>query len=206
MPADAAILIDCEIYFVTRGVFTDKGFILGKVFLDCNANGMQDAGERGVPGVRVLIEDGTYVITDGGGKFSFYGISSHTHVVKVDRTAPLELLGPLGCGIQTGAGAVLNSLHPHAGSSIVVFGVGSVGLAAVMAAQVAGCTTIVAVDLKASRLEAAKRVGATHVIDPVSTDNVVGAIQDITGGGAHYSLETTASPKVFRQSSSPAKS
>ncbi|HET7403110.1 MAG TPA: hypothetical protein VFJ62_15050 [Usitatibacter sp.] len=71
---------------VTGGVFTDKGFILGKVFLDCNANGEQDAGERGVPGVRLLLEDGTYVITDGAGKFSFYGISNRTHVLKADRT------------------------------------------------------------------------------------------------------------------------
>jgi len=71
---------------VTGGVFTGKGFILGKVFLDCNVNGVQDAGERGVPGVRLLLEDGTYVITDGAGKFSFYGISNRTHVLKLDRT------------------------------------------------------------------------------------------------------------------------
>ena len=71
---------------VTGGVFTDKGFILGKVYLDCNANGLQDKGETGVPGVRAVLEDGTYVVTDGGGKFSFYGISNRTHVVKVDRT------------------------------------------------------------------------------------------------------------------------
>src|SRR5438309_488089 len=126
----------------------------------------------------------------GQSSFATYALAYERNVVKVDRTAPLELLGPLGCGIQTGAGAVLNSLHPDAGSSIVVFGVGSVGLAAVMAAHVAGCTTIVAVDLKPSRLEAAKRVGATHVIDPSSTargsggvpqnDSVVEAIQDIT--------------------------
>src|SRR4051812_30590763 len=54
--------------------------------MDCNAHGVQDRGELGVPGVRVLLEDGTYVITDGGGKFSFYGIGNRTHVVKADRT------------------------------------------------------------------------------------------------------------------------
>ena len=70
----------------TGGVFTEKGFILGKVFMDCNANGVQDALERGVPGVRLVLEDGTFVFTDGGGKFSFYGISNRTHVVKADRT------------------------------------------------------------------------------------------------------------------------
>ena len=71
---------------ITGGVFTDKGFILGKIFADCNANGVQDRGEPGVPAVRLFLEDGTYVITDGGGKFSFYGVSNRTHVVKVDRS------------------------------------------------------------------------------------------------------------------------
>ncbi|HWH42910.1 MAG TPA: hypothetical protein VNU21_23885 [Usitatibacter sp.] len=88
---------------VTGGVFTDKGFILGKVFLDCNANGEQDAGERGVPGVRLLLEDGTYVLTDGAGKFSFYGISNRTHVLKADRTtlpagAKLEVVSQRNLG------------------------------------------------------------------------------------------------------------
>ncbi|HEX3062107.1 MAG TPA: SdrD B-like domain-containing protein, partial [Usitatibacter sp.] len=69
---------------VTGGAFTDKGFVLGKVFLDCNANGVQDVGEAGVPGVRLWMEDGTSSTTDGLGKFSFYGVSNRTHIVKVD--------------------------------------------------------------------------------------------------------------------------
>ncbi|MEP7069408.1 MAG: SdrD B-like domain-containing protein [Usitatibacter sp.] len=71
---------------VTGGVFSDKGFILGKVFMDCNANGVQDRGEEGVPGVRMFLEDGTSSTTDGLGKFSFYGVSNRTHVVKADRS------------------------------------------------------------------------------------------------------------------------
>ncbi len=71
---------------VTGGVFTNKGYILGKVYLDCNSNGLQDSGEPGVPGVRVVLEDGTYALTDGGGKYSFYGIVNRTHVVKADAT------------------------------------------------------------------------------------------------------------------------
>lgn len=71
---------------VQGGVFSDRGFILGKVFLDCNANGEQDPGESGVPGVRLFIEDGTWVVTDGQGRYSFYGISNRTHTLKVDPT------------------------------------------------------------------------------------------------------------------------
>ena len=71
---------------VSAGVFSDRGYILGRVFQDCNANGVQDGDERGVPGVRLYLEDGTNVITDGEGKYSFYGITNRTHVLKVDRT------------------------------------------------------------------------------------------------------------------------
>ncbi len=134
----------------------------------------------------------------GQSSWATYSVAYERNVVKVPPDAPLELLGPLGCGIQTGAGAVLNTLHPHAGTSIAVFGAGAVGLSAVMAARVAGCTTIVAVDIKANRLKLAEELGATHVFDATRTDPVA-AIKDVTGGGVDFSLETTASPKVFRQ-------
>jgi len=69
---------------VRGGVFSDKGFIVGKVFQDCNANRIQDEGELGIPNVRIYLEDGTFVVTDGQGKFSIYGVSSRTHILKVD--------------------------------------------------------------------------------------------------------------------------
>jgi aryl-alcohol dehydrogenase len=118
--------------------------------------------------------------------------------VKLTDDIPYEVVAPFGCGIQTGAGSVLNSLRPPAGSSIAVFGAGSVGLAAIMAAALSGCTTIIAVDLVPARLEMALSLGATHSID-ARTQDATAEILKLTGGGADFSLEVTASPKVLRQ-------
>jgi aryl-alcohol dehydrogenase len=128
----------------------------------------------------------------GQSSFATYALATERNVVKVPAEAPLEFLGPLGCGVLTGAGAVLNALHPSIGSRIAVFGAGSVGLSAVMAARLAGCTTIVAVDPQASRRTLACELGATHALDPGEI-NVVEAIRDLTGGGADYTLDTTGS-------------
>ena len=135
----------------------------------------------------------------GQSSFATHALAWERNVVKVRRDVPLELLGPLGCGIQTGAGGVLNSLRPAAGTTLAVFGTGSVGMSAVMAARVAGCATIIGVDVKPNRLELARELGATHTVNAKETPDVVGEIQRITGGGADYSIETTASPQVFRQ-------
>jgi len=108
------------------------------------------------------------------------------------------LLGPLGCGVQTGAGAVINSLRPQAGTTIAIFGAGTVGLSAVMAAHLCGCSRIIAVDPVAARRELALELGATHVIDPNASDPVE-QVRGLGPGGAHYSLECTGLPKVVRQ-------
>jgi aryl-alcohol dehydrogenase len=130
--------------------------------------------------------------------FATHALASEHNVVKVRDDLPLEVLGPLGCGIQTGAGSVINSLQARPGTSIAVFGTGAVGLSSVMAAVVCGCTTIVAVDIVPERLALAKELGATHVIDGRDGD-AVAAIHDITGTGVQYSVETTAVPAVARQ-------
>ena len=111
-------------------------------------------------------------------------LANERNAIKVSKDAPLEVLGPLGCGIQTGAGAVLNALRVSTGSSFVAFGAGAVGLSAVMAARIAGATTIIAADVVPSRLEIAKELAATHVINSKQQDPVK-AIQEIAGGGAH---------------------
>lgn len=134
----------------------------------------------------------------GQSAFSSLTLAHSRNTVKVDKEVPLELLGPLGCGIQTGAGAVLNALAVRAGDSIAVFGVGGVGLSAIMAARVAGATTIIAVDVQPSRLNLAKELGATHVVNAAQTDPVT-TIQAITGCGTKFTLETSGRPDVLRQ-------
>ncbi|MFH1123341.1 MAG: NAD(P)-dependent alcohol dehydrogenase [Pseudomonadota bacterium] len=130
--------------------------------------------------------------------FADFALANERNVVKVREDIPLEILGPLGCGVQTGAGAVMNALRPRPGSSIAVFGVGPVGMSAVLGAVVCGCTTIIAVDVIPERLEKAKEFGATHTVNAAETDPVA-AIQDITGGGPQFTLECVGNPKVFRQ-------
>ncbi len=136
----------------------------------------------------------------GQSSFASQAMATERNVVKVSDDLPLEMLGPLGCGIQTGAGAILNSLRVEPGTTLAVFGTGSVGLSAIMAAVIAGATTIVAVDLNDRRLTLAQELGATHALNPQDATDVVAAIKAICGGrGTHYSLDTTNHPDVVRQ-------
>jgi aryl-alcohol dehydrogenase len=130
--------------------------------------------------------------------FADFALANERNVIKVREDVPLEILAPLGCGVMTGAGAVMNSLQPRPGASIAVFGVGPVGMSAVLGAVVCGCTTIIAVDINVDRLETAKELGATHTVNAGEIDPVQ-AILDITGGGAEFSLECVGNPKVLRQ-------
>ncbi|MGO8914298.1 MAG: NAD(P)-dependent alcohol dehydrogenase [Stellaceae bacterium] len=131
--------------------------------------------------------------------FATYAIATARNVVKIAGDLPLELLAPLGCGIQTGMGSVMLALAPAAGTSIAIFGAGSVGLAAVIAARIVGCTTIIAVDVKENRLRLARDIGATHVIDGRGPD-IAGEIVKLTGRGAHFSFDTTGVPAVVASS------
>ena len=133
----------------------------------------------------------------GQSSFASHALCHENNVVKVPTDAPLELLGPLACGVQTGAGAVMNALKVSPGKSFAVFGAGSVGLSAVMAAKVVGATTIVAVDMNDSRLAMAKELLATHTINPKTTSSVE-AIMAITGYGLNFALDTTGVPAVIR--------
>lgn len=148
--------------------------------------------------------DGSNALEASGVRGHFFGQSSfatHTlaterNIVKVSKALPLPMLAPLGCGLQTGAGTVMNSLAVRAGSSIAIFGTGSVGLAALMAARIVGADPIIAIDIRPKRLRLAKELGATHLIHASRCDpgERIAAIS----GGLDYAVETTGDPAIER--------
>ena len=155
------------------------------------------------------LDDGRSVFTRASGEnlhshffgqssFATYSLTTAASLVKVPEDLPLELMGPLACGISTGAGAVFNEARPGAGDSLVVFGTGTVGLAAIMAACNSAATRIIAVDRHDSRLELARELGATHTVN-ADTDEPVAAIHDICAGPADIALECTGVISVVRQ-------
>ena len=152
-------------------------------------------------------EDGTSALSQndelihgnffGQSSFATYAICHTANAVKVPKTANLKEIAPLACGIQTGAGAICKALEVKANSSVVVFGTGSVGLSAIMTAKLLGASTIIAVDTKPERRVMAQELGATHVIDPLSTKASEEIIK-ITDYGVNFALDTTGIPEVIR--------
>jgi aryl-alcohol dehydrogenase len=150
-------------------------------------------------------QDGSVVIHDAKNQpvhSSFFGQSSFaTHsvarehdVIKVDKSIPLKLLGPLGCGFMTGAGTMFNVLKPPRNARVAIFGAGAVGFAALFAARFMGCERIVVVDRVKSRLDLARELGATEVVNTAQTnlDEALGAF-----GGLDIGMDTTGVPAVI---------
>lgn len=133
----------------------------------------------------------------GQSSFATHSLATERNLVKVSKNLPLEVLSPLGCGLQTGAGTVMNSLKVPEGASIAIFGTGAVGLAAVMAARLVGAHPIIGVDIKPWRLKLGLKLGVTHAIDNRRQD-VAARIADITGRGVDYVVETTGIPKMHQ--------
>lgn len=123
----------------------------------------------------------------GQSSFATHSVVSADAVVKVPNDVPLELLGPLACGLATGAGAVLNEARPKLGDSILIVGVGAVGLAAIMAARNTGVTKVIAADVHDNRLDMAREFGATHTINS-RTSKLVEEIAKITGSTVDYAV------------------
>lgn len=164
-----------------------------------NARALKSGGRRADGSTPMHRPDGASVHSCFFQQSSFatFAVAPAKDVVKIRRDAPIDMLGPLGCGLQTGAGAVLNVMRPREGQSLVVFGVGGVGLAGLMAGKVAGCDPIIAVDRLPARLALARELGATHALESRGAETLA-EIRKITGGGAHFALETSAVPEVFR--------
>jgi len=165
-----------------------------------NFNDYNFAGARPDDGSHALCGHDQTPLNDrffGQSSFGAYAIANDRNVVKVRKDAPLELLGPLGCGIQTGAGTLLNALKVGPGASFAAFGAGAVGLSAVMAAAAVGATTIFAIDVVPSRLELARQLGATHVVNSADNDPVE-AIRAVTGKGVDFAVDSTGITSVIR--------
>ena len=159
---------------------------------------------RNISGTRA--SDGSATVTQNGeainavffcqSSFATYAVAREANTVVIDKSLPLEIMGPLGCGIQTGAGAAVNSLAIKAGDSLAIFGGGAVGLSALMGAKAVGADKVFVIEPNASRRALAMELGATDTIDPMANDNVLEALQTLSGGGVNYAIDTTGIPSV----------
>lgn len=136
--------------------------------------------------------NGEYVRTFSQGSFGRWTVLPQRLAVKIPADLPFDVVAPLGCGVMTGAGTVLNELRPAKGSSMAVFGAGGVGLSTVAAAAVCGCSPIISIDTRPNRLALAADMGATHTIDATDED-AVDAVRSLTDGGVDYSVEASGS-------------
>lgn len=167
-----------------------KGHPAGcELLWEANFEGLRLDGSNALRGKRVRAH------FFGQSSFATHSLATARNLVKVPKALPLPLLAPLGCGLQTGAGTVVNSLKVRKGQGVAVFGTGAVGLSAVMAARIAGAYPIIGVDIRPARLSLATKLGATHAIDGRRED-AAAAVAGISTKGVDYALETTGAPGV----------
>lgn len=161
-----------------------------------NVAGTLLAGSR-----RLQFPDGGDAINHhlGVSGFAEYAVVSAASAVKVRPGLAPEIAAVFGCAVLTGVGAVVNTAKVPPGASVAVFGLGGVGLAALLGARAAGAATIVAIDLQPSKLELAKSLGATHIINAGTSADVVAEIREATRGGAEYCFESVGNERVLQQ-------
>jgi S-(hydroxymethyl)mycothiol dehydrogenase len=149
---------------------------------------------------KMTLADGTALSPALGiGAFADKTLVAAGQCTKVDPSARPEAVGLLGCGVMAGLGAAMFTGEVGLGDSVAVFGCGGVGCAAIAGARLAGATTIIAIDLDAEKLEAARSFGATHTVDAGAVDPVE-AVRSLTGGnGADVCIEAVGHPKVMEQ-------
>jgi aryl-alcohol dehydrogenase len=164
---------------------------------DCERFWELNFGFQRLDGTNAMRRSGVRGHFFGQSSFATHALATERNLVRVAKDLPLEILAPLGCGIQTGAGTVMNSLSVPQGASVAIFGTGSAGLSAAMAARIVGADPIIGVDVKPKRLKLAPELGVTHTIHG-RDDDVASRIADITGAGVDYVVETTGSWKMHR--------
>lgn len=158
---------------------------------------------------------GQGVMPDGTSRFSLNGqsllhfmgcstFSNHTvlpeiALAKIRKDAPFDKVCYIGCGVTTGVGAVVFEAKVEAGSNVVVFGLGGVGLNVIQGARMVGADKIIGIDINPAKVERAKKFGMTDFINPKETPNLIEAIADLTNGGADYSFECIGSVETMRQ-------
>lgn len=130
--------------------------------------------------------------------FSQFTVAAQESLVKIDASLPLATAALFGCAVMTGVGAVVNTARVPAGSSVAVFGMGGVGLSAIMGAKVAGASEIIAVDLFPDKLNLARELGATHIVN-AAEDDPINAIKDLTAGGVDYAFESAGNEQALIQ-------
>jgi S-(hydroxymethyl)glutathione dehydrogenase/alcohol dehydrogenase len=155
-----------------------------------------------------LMPDGTSRFSIGGemirhymgtSTFSNYTVLPEIAVAKVREDAPFDKICYIGCGVTTGIGAVINTAKVRAGANVAVFGLGGIGLNVLQGARMAGAEKIIGIDTNAKKRPLAEKFGMTDFIDASSTDNVVEAVVELTGGGADYSFECIGNVETMRQ-------
>ena len=159
-----------------------------------NFAGMRPDGSRAIHDGEVDLVSNFF----GQSSFASHALTYERNVVRLDGDIPFHVAAPMGCGFQTGAGAVLNSFGARTGDAIVIAGGGAVGLSAVMAARIAGCSPIILIEPFAARRELALELGASDVIDPAALNGGLDeAVRAIIPDGAHYAFDTTGSKPVL---------
>lgn len=167
-------------------------------FLCQDFNQLNFSGRMRDGSTRLSLDGAPVAVFFGQSSFAGHAVVNRRGLVKLPPGTDLRQVAPLGCGIQTGAGAVLNRLRPEFGSSVAVFGCGTVGLSAVMAAALAGCERVVAVGGKPHSLDLALELGATHVVNRHDHADVTDAVKSVGGGLVDYAIDTSGVSQLVR--------
>ncbi len=190
VPGDKVVLTPVAVcnacYWCVRGEY---GCCVNTMSLTTGTfnDGRTPLSRRGVPVLRGV----------GLGGFAEYVLTTETGAIKVAPDTPLEIACVIGCAVQTGVGAVLNTARVPEGATVLVAGAGGIGVSIVQGARVAGATKIIVSDPVDGRREMAERFGATDVIDP-TTDDVLGVVQQLTGGiGVDFAFDAVGAGPVI---------